>query len=64
MNVSGYFDWMDRPETAAARQPAIEVADFEQWQTLQKIEAEAGRRGFNVSEWLEMKEQGAVPTDP
>ena len=64
MNVSGYFDWMDRPETAAARQPAIEVADFEQWQTLQKIEAEAGRRGFNVSEWLEMKEQGSIPTDP
>ena len=64
LNVSGYFDWMDRPETAAVRQPGVEVADFEQWQTLQKIEAEAGRSGFNVSEWLEMKAQGTVPTDP
>ena len=62
--MSGYFDWMEEPETAAARQPAIEVADFERWQTLQKIEAEAGRSGFNVSEWLEMKEQGTAPTDP
>ena len=64
MNVSGYVDWMEQPETAGARQPAIEVADFERWQTLQKIEAEAGRSGFNVSEWLEMKEQGTAPTDP
>lgn len=60
-NVSGYFDWMDRPETAAARQPAVEVADFEVWQSLQKAEVQAGRPGFNVGEWLEMKEQGEVP---
>ena len=64
LNVSGYFDWMERPETALARQPAVEVADFELWQERQKAEIEAGRGGFNVSEWLEMKEQGAVPMGP
>ena len=64
MNVTGYFDWMEEPTTAAVRQPAVEVADFERWQELQKTEAEAGRRGFNVSEWIEMKQQGAVPTGP
>ena len=64
MNVTGYFDWMELPETATVRQPAVEVADFELWQELQKAEAEAGRRGFNVSEWIEMREPGVVPTDP
>ena len=58
VNVSGYFDWMERPETAAVRQPAVDAADFESWQTLQKSAAEAGRSGFNVGEWLEMKERG------
>ncbi len=56
-NVSGYFNWMDQPEAAAARQPAVDAADFEIWQALQKTEAEAGRGGFNVGEWLQMKDQ-------
>lgn len=58
VNVSGYFDWMERPEAASARQPAVDAADFESWQTLQKAAAEAGQGGFNVGEWLEMKERG------
>ena len=58
VNVSGYFNWMERPETAAARQPAVDAADFETWQLLQKAAAETGRGGFNVGEWLEMKERG------
>ena len=58
LNVSAYFDWMERPEAASARQPAVEAADFETWQTLQKAAAEAGQNGFNVGEWLEMKERG------
>ncbi len=58
VNVSGYFDWMERPEAAAVRQPAVDAADFESWQALQKAAAEAGRGGFNVGEWLEMKERG------
>ena len=58
VNVSGYFDWMERPDAAAVRQPAVDAADFESWQALQKAAAEVGSRGFNVGEWLEMKERG------
>ena len=58
INVVGYFDWMERPDAAAARQPAVDASDFESWQALQKAAAEAGRGGFNVGEWLEMKERG------
>ena len=57
INVSGYFNWIDQPEAAAARQPAVDAADFEVWQALQKTEAEAGRGGFNVGEWIRVKEQ-------
>ncbi len=58
LNVSGYLEWMESPHAAAVRQPAVDVEDFESWQTLQKAAAEAGRGGFNVGEWLEMKERG------
>ncbi len=58
INITAYFDWMDDPRSAAARQPAVETADFETWQMLQKAAAEAGHGGFNVGEWLEMKERG------
>lgn len=61
LNISGYFEWMRQPDAAYARQPAVEVADFEVWRDMQKAEAEAGLPGFNVGQWLEMKEQGRVP---
>ena len=61
LNISSYFDWMRQPEAAQARQPAVEVADFEVWRDLQKAEAQDGLPGFNVGQWLEMKEQGKVP---
>ena len=61
LSVFSYFSWMTDPATAAARQPAVEVSDFEVWQDLQKAEAEAGRSGFNVGEWLEMKQQDKIP---
>ena len=61
LNISSYFDWMRQPEAAQARQPAVDVADFEVWRDLQKAEAEAGLPGFTVGQWLEMKEQGKVP---
>lgn len=57
INISAYFDWMGQPSTSSARQPAVEVDEFAQWQELQKIEAEAGRYGFNVGEWHEMRGQ-------
>ena len=58
LNVSGYFEWMESPHAATVRQPAVDANEFESWQTLQKAAAEAGRGGFNVGEWLEMKERG------
>ena len=61
LNISSYFDWMRQPEAAYARQPAVEAADFKVWRDLQKAEAEVGLPGFNVGQWLEMKEQGEVP---
>ena len=61
LSVFSYFSWMNDPATATARQPAVEVSDFEVWQDLQKAEAEAGRSGFNVGEWLEMKQQDKIP---
>lgn len=61
LNISGYFEWMRQPEAAQARQPAVEVEDFEVWRDLQKSETEVGLPGFNVGQWLEMKEQGKVP---
>ena len=59
INVSGYFHWMAQPQTADMRQPAVEVSEFERWQALQMAEAEAGRPGFNVGEWHEMRESYA-----
>ena len=56
INVSTYFRWMDQALTAAARQPAVEVDEFVTWQSLQKAEAEAGRYGFNVGEWHQMRD--------
>ena len=55
INVVGYFRWMDDPRTRDPRQPAVEVAEFRVWQELQKTEAEAGRWGFNVMEWHNMR---------
>ena len=49
LSVLLVFQWMSEPETAAARQPAVEVSDFEVWQALQKREAEAG------TSWLQCR---------
>lgn len=50
-NLWWYFDWAVRPETAQARQPAVEYAEFERWQELQWERAQRGERGFTVTEW-------------
>ena len=57
INVSAYFQWMDEPHVRAARQPAVEVEEFDRWQALQMEEARAGRWGFNVNQWHEMRER-------
>ena len=56
-NLVGYFAWMGTPEAERARQPAVDISEFETWQELQKIEAQAGRSGFNVTQWHEMRTQ-------
>ena len=55
INLNGYFGWMDRPETPDARQPAVEVAEFNRWRAAQKADIAAGGDGFNVGEWHEMR---------
>jgi 4-amino-4-deoxy-L-arabinose transferase-like glycosyltransferase len=50
-NLQGYFDWMHEPYVAAAREPAVQLAEFDQWRACQQQAAEAGRPGFNVMEW-------------
>src|SRR5207253_2569833 len=49
--------WMQLPELAKARQPAVEVADFPLWQELQSKEAIAGHAGFNVLQWQQRRPQ-------
>lgn len=55
-NVTQYHQWMGDPMSAMARQPAVEIEEFESWQRLQMQEADAGRYGFNVTEWHQMQE--------
>lgn len=56
-NLWWYFDWAQRPETAQARQPAVEYQEFERWQQLQIERALRGERGFTVTEWHLMRQQ-------
>jgi hypothetical protein len=55
-NIWWYFDWAVRPETAKARQPAVEYAEFERWQELQMERALKGEPGFTVHEWHKMRQ--------
>ena len=54
-NVTQYHQWMSDPLAATSRQPAVEIEEFGSWQRLQMEEAEAGRYGFNVTEWHQMR---------
>ena len=54
-NIWWYFDWARSPETALARQPAVEYAEFERWQDLQLERARRGEPGFTVTEWHQMR---------
>ncbi|MBM3933602.1 MAG: hypothetical protein FJ319_04775 [SAR202 cluster bacterium] len=56
-NVTGYFGWVNSEASRGARQPAVENAEFAIWQSLQMQDAEAGRFGFNVNQWHEMRQQ-------
>ncbi|MCL4369934.1 MAG: glycosyltransferase family 39 protein [Chloroflexi bacterium] len=54
-NLWWYFDWAQRPETAQARQPAVEYSEFGRWQQLQMERAARGERGFTVTDWHKMR---------
>ena len=54
-NLTEYYSWMGEPGTADSRQPAVEVDEFELWQTMQISEAESDRWGFNVGQWHQMR---------
>ena len=56
LNVSSYYRWMVEPGAAAARQPAVELAEFEVWQGLQMAAAERGDWGFNVGQWHQIRD--------
>lgn len=61
INISGYVNWMRQPETAAIRQPAVENWEFVTWQELQYGDAKAGRWGFTVNQWHEMRRSLDIP---
>mgnify|MGYP005851413183 CR=1 FL=1 len=69
-NLADYFAWMARPETVAARHPAVEASEFEVWQALQIKAAAAGQWGFSAGQWQEIRKQlglrspGAAATRP
>lgn len=56
-NISGYYQWMAKPETVATRQPSVDNADFDTWQSLQYADALAGRLGFNAGQWQDIRKK-------
>ena len=60
-NLSGYVNWVSSPEVADRRRPAVEVAEFDVWQSLQLQEAAAGRRGFTAGQWEDMRARYGFP---
>ncbi|MBM2826978.1 MAG: hypothetical protein HW403_1042, partial [Dehalococcoidia bacterium] len=56
-NISIYRWWMEQPETARARQPAVELEEFDRWQALQMQAAAGGQWGFTVDQWHGIRKQ-------
>ena len=56
-NPASYATWMSQPEAATVRGPAVEVREFDLWQSLQYKAAAAGERGFTAGQWQEMRKQ-------
>lgn len=50
-NVDGYVAWIASPAAAAARQPAVELAEYDQWRDALRRDLRAGGLGFNVGQW-------------
>lgn len=57
INVWHYVDWVRSPETIEARQPAVELSDYDLWRTtLREGYAEQGP-SFHVREWKQMVQE-------
>jgi hypothetical protein len=50
-----YVEWQRQPSNALARQPAVEVDEFAAWRETQMAEIRAGRYGFTVDQWHEIR---------
>lgn len=56
-NVAQYARWIRTPEALAARQPAVELADYPAWERYQRCAMRAGGAGFDVQIWYDDRQQ-------
>jgi hypothetical protein len=56
-NVRHYWDWMHMPFTSEARQPAVEVDEFEEWYYRQRQFAKTASYSFTVGDWHNMRRE-------
>lgn len=66
VNVRSYFAWIQSPAAAEARQPAVELGEYREWQAALRRELRAGGFGFNVGQWQAMRppRPGTQPEPP
>jgi 4-amino-4-deoxy-L-arabinose transferase-like glycosyltransferase len=56
LNVSHYFEWIQSPEAIQAREPAVELADYELWRDMLKEGFADDGPGFHLGDWSRMVE--------
>jgi hypothetical protein len=54
MNALNYFEWAQSEETLEARQPAVELADYDLWRQALVSSFQDGQPGFHLGDWEEM----------
>jgi 4-amino-4-deoxy-L-arabinose transferase-like glycosyltransferase len=54
MNALNYFEWAQSEETLEARQPAVELADYDLWRQTLVSSFQDGQPGFHLGDWEEM----------
>lgn len=54
MNALSYFEWAQSPETLEARQPAVELVDYDIWRQTLISGFQANKPEFHLGEWEEM----------
>jgi len=57
MNAINYFEWAQSPETLEARQPAVELADYDIWRQTLVSGFEESQPGFHLGDWEEMVDE-------